>query len=147
MAGFSITTLLLPNSSDKSAPSSELLLSLLDDTPVASGWKYVATAPPPAQIAAPKQAAASAASTVASAHKIALTDSKAFSAAVERACKGLIKAEPEITHMDTIAGDGDCGLTLKSGAEGAWASTAISGLRLRTGTKLTWRSCLLVAFD
>jgi dihydroxyacetone kinase len=24
-----------------------------------------------------------------------------------------VKAEPEITEMDVIAGDGDCGLTLK----------------------------------
>lgn len=33
-------------------------------------------------------------------------------------CESLISAEPDITRYDTIAGDGDCGLTLKSGAEG-----------------------------
>jgi dihydroxyacetone kinase len=30
----------------------------------------------------------------------------------------LIKAEPDITHYDTIVGDGDCGIGLKRGAEG-----------------------------
>ncbi|KAG2127281.1 dihydroxyacetone kinase [Suillus bovinus] len=39
-----------------------------------------------------------------------------FNSAIERACRALIIAEPEITRMDNIAGDGDCGLTLKDGA-------------------------------
>jgi hypothetical protein len=30
----------------------------------------------------------------------------------------LIKSEPEITNYDTIVGDGDCGITLKRGADG-----------------------------
>jgi hypothetical protein len=37
-------------------------------------------------------------------------------AAVEAACRRLILSEPEITRMDTIAGDGDCGTTLRAGA-------------------------------
>ena len=45
-------------------------------------------------------------------------DPKAFDAAVERACKALSEAEPEITRYDNVAGDGDCGLTLKAGAAG-----------------------------
>ncbi|BFZ57740.1 Dihydroxyacetone kinase 2 [Savitreella phatthalungensis] len=32
-------------------------------------------------------------------------------------CKALIDAEPAITKADTVAGDGDCGTTLKSAAE------------------------------
>ncbi|KAF2763236.1 Dak phosphatase [Pseudovirgaria hyperparasitica] len=32
-------------------------------------------------------------------------------------CSALIAAEPVVTEYDTIVGDGDCGLTLKSGAE------------------------------
>lgn len=32
--------------------------------------------------------------------------------------KSVIAAEPEITKYNTIAGDGDAGLTLKAGAEG-----------------------------
>lgn len=38
--------------------------------------------------------------------------------AVISACESVIAAESEITHYDIIAGDGDCGLTLKSGATG-----------------------------
>jgi hypothetical protein len=41
-----------------------------------------------------------------------------FSEAVKSACQSVIKAEPEITKYDTIAGDGDCGTCLKAGAEG-----------------------------
>jgi triose/dihydroxyacetone kinase / FAD-AMP lyase (cyclizing) len=36
--------------------------------------------------------------------------------------EAIIQAEPEITRLDTIAGDGDCGLTLKAGAEGLLSS-------------------------
>jgi dihydroxyacetone kinase len=41
-----------------------------------------------------------------------------FQKAAEVACKKVIEAEPEITKFDTIAGDGDCGLTYKAMAEG-----------------------------
>ena len=41
-----------------------------------------------------------------------------FISAIESALKSVISAEPEITRYDTIAGDGDAGLTLKAGAEG-----------------------------
>jgi dihydroxyacetone kinase len=40
-----------------------------------------------------------------------------FQEALRAACKNVIQAEFEITQFDTIAGDGDCGLCLKSGAE------------------------------
>lgn len=46
------------------------------------------------------------------------TDFSLFEKAVTQACKNVIKAEPEITRYDTIAGDGDCGTTLKAMAEG-----------------------------
>ena len=36
---------------------------------------------------------------------------------VDTALRRLITAEPEITNYDTIAGDGDCGIGLKRGAE------------------------------
>ncbi|KAK4554293.1 dihydroxyacetone kinase Dak1 [Recurvomyces mirabilis] len=39
---------------------------------------------------------------------------KALKGALER----VIKAEPDITHYDTVVGDGDCGIGLKRGAEG-----------------------------
>jgi dihydroxyacetone kinase len=43
-------------------------------------------------------------------------DPEKFTTAIRQACNNLISAESEITNMDTIAGDGDCGLTLKAGA-------------------------------
>jgi dihydroxyacetone kinase len=48
----------------------------------------------------------------------AAADSKEFLAAITRACKALIAAEPELTKQDQIAGDGDAGLTLEAGARG-----------------------------
>lgn len=44
-------------------------------------------------------------------------DTSAFTAKVSQACRNVIKAEPQITHFDTIVGDGDCGTTLARGAE------------------------------
>jgi hypothetical protein len=40
-------------------------------------------------------------------------DFSQFDGAVEHACHAPIADEPEITHMDNIPSDGDCGLTLK----------------------------------
>jgi dihydroxyacetone kinase len=48
----------------------------------------------------------------------AATDSTAFLSAIQRACRALIAAEPELTRQDQIAGDGDAGLTLEAGAKG-----------------------------
>ncbi|KAA8496253.1 Dihydroxyacetone kinase [Porphyridium purpureum] len=36
---------------------------------------------------------------------------------IKRAAESIIKAEPDLTAADLIVGDGDCGLTLKQGAE------------------------------
>lgn len=47
---------------------------------------------------------------------------KALTIALER----LIAAEPEITRYDTLVGDGDCGIGLKRGAEGAFKSFVTS---------------------
>ncbi len=46
--------------------------------------------------------------------KVSVPNSDKFVQAIVGVCEGLAKAEPEITRMDTIAGDGDCGLTLKA---------------------------------
>ncbi|KAI0644200.1 dihydroxyacetone kinase [Trametes meyenii] len=117
MPGFSITTLLLPAEAGPSIPESSLILSLLDEPANTPGWKWSAGAVPPAedQIAsgAKRQESAVAKADLVS---IRAEDAQAFNAAVERACNALIVAEPEITRMDNIAGDGDCGLTLKAGA-------------------------------
>ncbi|KAG6902329.1 hypothetical protein C0995_001366 [Termitomyces sp. Mi166 len=115
MPGFSITLLLLPSKDSTSAPAQSLLLSLLDDQSNAPGWKWSSRAAPPVQ---PHFApSASQAEQITSGTPLKVTDAKFFEASVKRACEALIAAEPEITRMDTIAGDGDCGLTLKAGAE------------------------------
>ena len=53
--------------------------------------------------------------------KLKAADPKGFIDAIHRACKALNDEEPEITRMDNIAGDGDCGLTLRDGANGECA--------------------------
>ena len=57
---------------------------------------------------------------------------KAAKMALETALENVIAAEPEVTRFDTVAGDGDCGIGLKRGAEGK--------LQPQTLTKqsLTW---------
>ncbi|EIW58792.1 dihydroxyacetone kinase [Trametes versicolor FP-101664 SS1] len=127
MPGFSITTLLLPHETGPSdVPHLDsLILSLLDEPANAPGWKWSSGTVPPAadQIAsgAKRQTSAVAQEDLVS---LRAEDTQAFNAAVERACNALIAAEPEITRMDNIAGDGDCGLTLKAGA-----SAVLKGLQ------------------
>jgi triose/dihydroxyacetone kinase / FAD-AMP lyase (cyclizing) len=120
MPGFSITLLLFPSPNDSSAPSSALLLSLLDEDTNAPGWKWSSKAPPSAITRAAPVSSSAVPRQAKRPSQLACLDPQEFTAAIERACKQLIAAEPQITYMDSIAGDGDCGLTLKAGASGAW---------------------------
>ena len=45
-------------------------------------------------------------------------DPSLFERTIRSACESAIKHEPEITAADTIAGDGDCGITIANGAKG-----------------------------
>lgn len=123
MPGFSLTLLLLPGASDANAPDTSLLLSLLDEPAAVPGWKWTVGGAPAAHIITPPAAAAAAKGETSNALRAA--DGEAFRAAIQRACAGLVKEEPEITRMDNIAGDGDCGLTLKSGAECALSESLL----------------------
>ena len=118
MPGFSVTLLQLPDGSDPSAPSADLILSLLDERPDVPGWKWASTIPPVASGEQIKQSEGTRPAGVPQAIKLRAEDPKAFDEAVKRGCDAIIAAEPEITRMDNIAGDGDCGLTLKDGATG-----------------------------
>lgn len=51
---------------------------------------------------------------------VAAIESDAFIVGVKLAAEALIAAETEITRQDMVAGDGDAGLTLKSGAKGLY---------------------------
>lgn len=140
MPGFSITTLLLPTGSESDAPDSSLLLSLIDEPANVPGWKWAANVPPLSTdkiaTSAKKEAAAPLDIAV-----LRAEDPKAFNAAVERACTALADAEPDITRYDNIAGDGDCGLTLKAG--GASVLKALQDGRI-SGEDVT-RSVIAVA--
>lgn len=115
MPGFSITLLLLPSAPSSSSPESSLVLSLLDEKADTPGWKWSSASAPAAE-ATPSEAPAAVPTSKPQGLGTTLLkspDPKSFISGIERACHGLVAAEPEITKMDTIAGDGDCGLTLK----------------------------------
>ncbi|KAJ6601042.1 dihydroxyacetone kinase [Mycena vulgaris] len=117
MPGFSLSLVLLPRAEDAAAPKQSVLLSLLDAPAQTPGWKWTAGAPPVTPTPLAPAAAASATKRSGGA-QIAAPQPAEFLAALQRVCAALVTAEPEITRMDTIAGDGDCGLTLKAGAQG-----------------------------
>ena len=118
MPGFSLTLLLLPHSTDNNAPDSAKVLSLLDAPANAPGWKWSSSQSPSFVVGATATTAPSGGSVQSEGGKLKASDPTAFIDAVKAACKALIDEEPEITRMDNIAGDGDCGLTLKDGANG-----------------------------
>lgn len=113
MPGFSLTLLLLPRDG-----SSQNIISLLDEPATTPGWTSFPTVPPQgsAQPSPRSEQETSAASTRAT--RVPAENPKVFDQAIRSACQGIISAEPEITRMDQIGGDGDCGLTLKAGANG-----------------------------
>jgi len=120
MPGFSITLLLLPTKDEVGAPLASDILSLLDDKPDVPGWKWSsgsAPLPQSQQVLSGNQVT----TTTPSLEKIAVPKTAGFIENIKRAARALINAESEITRMDSIAGDGDCGLTLKAGAEGVLA--------------------------
>ncbi|KAJ7360832.1 dihydroxyacetone kinase [Mycena albidolilacea] len=132
MPGFSLSLLLLPRADDPAPkPSAQQILSLLDAPAQTPGWKWASGAPPvtPTPLAPP----ATAAKKAGSASGIGAPQPADFLAALQRVCAAVVAAEPEITRMDTIAGDGDCGLTLKAGAQGVEKAIKVGSI---TGTDL-----------
>jgi triose/dihydroxyacetone kinase / FAD-AMP lyase (cyclizing) len=119
MPGFSITLLLLPDANNNT-PSSDLILSLLDEPTDTPGWKWSSRSPPRTHV--PKSTTQKSAALSDKIISVRALDPSGFTNAIERACNKLIDAEPDLTKMDTIAGDGDCGLTLKEGANGVLKS-------------------------
>lgn len=111
MPGFSLTLLLLPREGDTSAPPAQLILSLLDDKPNVPGWRWSSSEPPAETAQFIERTAANEQQSKPRILKAHNPD--AFVQSIRQIANALIKAEPEITRMDLIAGDGDCGLTLK----------------------------------
>ncbi|KAL0955238.1 hypothetical protein HGRIS_004137 [Hohenbuehelia grisea] len=126
MPGFSLTLLRLsqpPTPTDNSQQpqkyDSEMLLDLLDHPVVVPGWNWDVLQPPSASRNRGTHSANqddSAEQQPSVGAKLAASDPDGFVNAVRAACEALIVAEPELTRYDAIAGDGDCGLTLKVGS-------------------------------
>ncbi|KIK68701.1 hypothetical protein GYMLUDRAFT_154399 [Collybiopsis luxurians FD-317 M1] len=117
MPGFSLTLLKLPQGGQE--PSEDLLLSLLDAPAEAPGWGWVSgqsPAPLSSQLTASSPSTSPA--TTQFNENSSREEAQQTIKAIRRACDAIIRAEPELTRMDTVAGDGDCGLTLKAGAQG-----------------------------
>ncbi|KAL1899903.1 dihydroxyacetone kinase Dak1 [Sporothrix stenoceras] len=121
--GFSISLLKVPRDTGLGSDV-PALLQLLDDPAEATGWSSpiptatwdkAAKASPEEKAAAP--AAAASESTSDSTPSNLKADPVAYHSALEHGLKAVIAAEPEITHYDTIVGDGDCGTGMKRGAE------------------------------
>jgi len=112
MPGFSITLLLLPTKDEVNAPSLEDLLEFLDDQPEVPGWKWSSGKPPSTS---PKHSTGAKEAQLKRDEigSIRVPDPENFVNSIKRAARALIDAEAEITKMDFVAGDGDCGLTLK----------------------------------
>jgi len=112
MPGFSITLLLLPSKDDSEAPSTDFILSLLDDQPDVPGWKWNARSTP-IPVVGFRVDHGNTVINKSAPGIVKFANHEDVCRRVKQAAKALIMAEPEITRMDSIAGDGDCGLTLK----------------------------------
>lgn len=112
--GFSITLLNLETVSTSSF-TKENVLALLDEETDAPGWKpksfkAEAWAQTRNEIESPEKHAAIPKSDI-------KVDAHRFKAALQSGLNAVIEKEPLITRYDTQVGDGDCGETLKNGAE------------------------------
>ncbi|KAL1924590.1 uncharacterized protein VTP21DRAFT_4244 [Calcarisporiella thermophila] len=114
MPGVSFTLLRLPRESN---PDKNLVLSLLDDPAAAPGWINPVTFPSVKGAGADWQGKEELAGASNNTFNSVPVDPELFSAALRSGCTSLIDAEPEITRYDSVAGDGDCGITLRNGAK------------------------------
>ncbi|KAK4702783.1 triose/dihydroxyacetone kinase / FAD-AMP lyase (cyclizing), partial [Phenoliferia sp. Uapishka_3] len=116
LPGFSLTLLLLPRSGEEFAATR--ILELLDAPASSPGWRFMAAGEPGVPEAPGASKVEEPPVIKSGGAPVSHVDFAYFEKALTAACADVIKAEPEITRCDTIAGDGDCGLTLKAGAEG-----------------------------
>jgi dihydroxyacetone kinase len=118
MPGFSITLLLLPRPDEEAPYNANQILGFLDDVPDAPAWRWTRT--PSTYGITPTSLPPSSDTATSSQFDrvLVIQNREVYLAAIRRACEAISKAEPELTEMDRIAGDGDCGLTLQSGANG-----------------------------
>jgi dihydroxyacetone kinase len=134
MPGVSLTLLVLPRPNEAVPFTADQILSHLDDIPDVAAWKLAI------EISIPGEdedngsnPSAKVDKSESSSRRVVLAKPSGFVTLLKAACEALQDAEPEITKMDQVGGDGDCGFTLKHGAEGVL--TMISTGRI-TGTNL-----------
>lgn len=123
MAGPFMTALDMSGVSLSLIPVDEARTGLLDAPTTAGAWPRSVVAPnvTPEHVPVPSTAEDSKSFS----RPDALTaEGKALEAAIVGACDALIAAEPKLTRLDTVAGDGDCGTTLKAAAEQIKAACA-----------------------
>ena len=117
MPGFSLTLLLLPRFGETAPCQGPVILSLLDDTPNTPGWKWCSKGPPPGLTSSLTSLPETGSASKSEGRTLAAPDPTGFVEAIQRAAEAIIQNEPELTRLDNITGDGDAGLTHKSGAE------------------------------
>jgi dihydroxyacetone kinase len=106
MPGFSLTLLLLPTVDNAANPSSEALISLLDEKVDTPGWKWTSRNIPATEAPLSHTKQTSPSSSTLYNSQIAMTNPAQIIKAVKSACQALIQAEPILTKMDQVAGDG-----------------------------------------
>lgn len=116
MPGFSITLLLLPRPDEEVSYDANQILGFLDDVPDVPGWRGVHSVSPEGVTPITLRPSSNVASRCQFDRVLGVQNREVYLAAIRRACEAVGEAEPELTELDRVAGDGDCGLTLKSGA-------------------------------
>ncbi|GAA5827012.1 hypothetical protein JCM11251_002205 [Rhodosporidiobolus azoricus] len=130
LPGFSLTLFLLPREpvalpvsacSSNLKVDASLLVDLFDAPTEAPAWKWTFKGQPEMKVAKGEDETKLKKREEKAGEEVKgpkPANPKLFLNALSSALKSVISAEPEITRYDTIAGDGDAGLTLKAGAEG-----------------------------
>ncbi|KAH8891488.1 dihydroxyacetone kinase [Thozetella sp. PMI_491] len=131
--GFSITILNLP----RDEKTSGKVLEFLDTPTDASGWVVGSVSGSDADL--PECEEDSAAPEYRKAYDVPNIpcDPASFSRVINAIYAALVADEPEITRLDCVMGDGDCGTTLLAGAAGVVAaleSKAVNASSLSEGT-------------
>lgn len=108
----------------------DALCALLDAPTEAPAWPrsmYCPQSKPLAPLSMKSSMAAEAKQDAAATAPSSLTpESHVLIRVLQRCANACVDAEPELTHEDKLSGDGDCGQTIKQGAEGILA--ALPGL-------------------
>lgn len=148
MPGFSVSLLNVTNVARDTGRAEDALIALLDAPHTSAAWPATSTVHPlpgplagrkrgdawaeaevEAELAAPPEPEGAPGATLEG-------NARMIRAALERAGRAVVALEPQLTHWDTVVGDGDCGETCAAGANavlaaldsGALASTDLVAL-------------------